>query len=204
MLEKRATVFSTFFQLAATFLRVDIRMSWHVYIETILLKHIWHWQHIMKFDIELVMFLWGCLLPISMLWHRQAIFELKWDKLSSSAECRIRTRSPAHWMPADKPTELSRFKLKLALHSPSLWSAIIQHNRLSANGLWYLALAIYMFVVVMLCYCDDVSLVIRSSAQCNKHDYDQLQNIIQQIPRPNIRRKAMTRPVNNACAPIRY
>ena len=29
------------------------------------------------------------LLLISMLWHRQAIFELKGDKLSSSAECRI-------------------------------------------------------------------------------------------------------------------
>ena len=58
------------------------------------------------------------------------------------------TKSPARWMPADKPTELSRFKLILALHNPSLWSAIIQHTRPSANGLWYLALAIYMFVVI--------------------------------------------------------
>ena len=32
------------------------------------------------------------LLLISMLWHRQAIFESKGDKLSSSAECRIRTQ----------------------------------------------------------------------------------------------------------------
>ena len=53
-----------------------------------------------------------------MLWHRQAIFESKGDKLSSSAECRIRTQrvsetqSSAHYMPADKPTELSRIKLK--------------------------------------------------------------------------------------------
>ena len=31
------------------------------------------------------------LLLISMLWHRQAIFESKGDKLSSSAECRIRS-----------------------------------------------------------------------------------------------------------------
>ena len=31
------------------------------------------------------------LLLISMLWHRQAIFESKGDKLSCSAECRIRT-----------------------------------------------------------------------------------------------------------------
>ena len=55
---------------------------------------------------------------ISMLWHRQAIFESKGDKLSSSAESRFRTQrvsdtySPADWMPADKPTELSRIKLK--------------------------------------------------------------------------------------------
>ena len=33
------------------------------------------------------------LLLMSMLWHRQAIFESKGDKLSSSAECRIRTLS---------------------------------------------------------------------------------------------------------------
>ena len=33
---------------------------------------------------------------ISMLWHRQAIFELKGDKLSSSAECRIRTQGLRH------------------------------------------------------------------------------------------------------------
>ena len=58
------------------------------------------------------------LLLISMLWHRQAIFRSKGDKLFSSAESRIRTQrvsdtySPADWMPADKPTELSRLKLK--------------------------------------------------------------------------------------------
>ena len=36
------------------------------------------------------------LLLISMLWHRQAIFESKGDKLPSSAECRIRTESLRH------------------------------------------------------------------------------------------------------------
>ena len=73
------------------------------------------------------------LLLISMLWHRQAIFESKGHKLSSSAECRIRTQrvsetqSSADYMPADKPTELSRIKLKkLELDSPSLWSASTQ------------------------------------------------------------------------------
>ena len=59
-----------------------------------------------------------------MLWHRQAIFESKWDKLSSSAEGRIRTQrvsdtySPADWMPADKLTELSRIKLKTWTRQP--------------------------------------------------------------------------------------
>ena len=36
------------------------------------------------------------LLLISMLWHRQAIFKSKGDKLCSSAECRIWTRGPRH------------------------------------------------------------------------------------------------------------
>ena len=48
-----------------------------------------------------------CLLLISVLGHRQAIFESKGDKLSSSGEYRIRTQrvseteSPADWMPVD-------------------------------------------------------------------------------------------------------
>ena len=64
------------------------------------------------------------LLLISMLWHRQVIFELKGDKLSSSAECRIWTQrvsgteSPADWMPTDKPTELLRTKLKTWTRQP--------------------------------------------------------------------------------------
>ena len=51
-------------------------------------------------------------------WNRQAIFESKEDKLSSSAECRIwtwksqDTYSPADRMPTHKPTELSGIKLK--------------------------------------------------------------------------------------------
>ena len=36
------------------------------------------------------------LLLISILWHRQAIFESKGDKLSPSAECRIRTQGLRH------------------------------------------------------------------------------------------------------------
>ena len=59
-----------------------------------------------------------------MLWHRQAIFESKGDKLSSSAECRIwtwksqDTYSPADWMPTHKLTELLRIKLKTWTQQP--------------------------------------------------------------------------------------
>ena len=61
---------------------------------------------------------------ISMLWHRQAIFKSKGDKLSTSAECRVRTwksqdtYSPADWMPTHKPTELSKIKLKTWTQQP--------------------------------------------------------------------------------------
>ena len=72
------------------------------------------------------------LLLISMLWHRQAIFESKGDKLSSSAESRIRThqdlrhqiasRLNAHWQ-TDWAIEDQANKLELG--SPSLWSVNI-------------------------------------------------------------------------------
>ena len=42
--------------------------------------------------IYIYIYIHTCLLLISMLWHRQAIFESKGDKLSSSAEGRIRTQ----------------------------------------------------------------------------------------------------------------
>ena len=67
----------------------------------------WLWQYTCFF------------LLISMLWHRQAIIESKANELSSSVQCcsMIGTRVfgtefPADWMPADKPTELSRIKPK--------------------------------------------------------------------------------------------
>ena len=82
------------------------------------------------------------LLLISMLWHRQAIFESKGDKLSSSAESRIRThqglrhqiasRLNAHWQTDWAIEDQAK---KLELDSPSLWSASIQptwpHSRLA-------------------------------------------------------------------------
>ena len=95
------------------------------------------------------------LLFISMLWHWQAIFESKGDKFSSSAECRIRTQrvsetqSSADWMPVDKPTELSRIRLK-NLNSTARPYDQQAFSPPDPSAIWhsYLALAIYIFVVV--------------------------------------------------------
>ena len=57
-----------------------------------------HSAHSTSLPVGFRTWLWRytCLLLISMLWHRQAIFESKGDKLSSSAECRIRTQGLRH------------------------------------------------------------------------------------------------------------
>ena len=52
-------------------------------------------------------------LLISMLWHRQANFKSKGDKLFSSAECRIRTQSVS-----GTESELSRIKWKTLTEQP--------------------------------------------------------------------------------------
>ena len=85
-----------------------------------------HSAHLTPLSVDFRTWLWRytyLLFLISMLWHRQAIFKSKGDKLCSSAECRIWTRgpdtkSPADWMLADKPTELSRIKLKTWTRQP--------------------------------------------------------------------------------------
>ena len=60
----------------------------HTYIHTFIHTYIHTYTHT---------YIHTCLfLLISMLWHRQAIFESKGDKLSSSAECRIRTQGLRH------------------------------------------------------------------------------------------------------------
>ena len=94
------------------------------------------------------------LLLISMLWHRQAIFESKGDKLSSSSECRIRTQGLRHlfasrlnarwqtdWAIEDQAKNLN------STARPYDQQAFIPLD-LTANWLSHLALAIYMLVVV--------------------------------------------------------
>ena len=83
-----------------------------------------HSAHLTPLSVDFRTWLWRytyLLLLISMLWHRQAIFKSKGDKLCSSAKCRIwtpDTKSPADWMLSDKPTELSRIKLKTWTRQP--------------------------------------------------------------------------------------
>ena len=58
-----------------------------------------HSAHLAPLSVDFRTWLWRytyLLLLISMLWHRQAIFKSKGDKLCSSAEGRIWTRGPRH------------------------------------------------------------------------------------------------------------
>ena len=71
-----------------------------------------------------------------MLWHRQAIFESKGDKVSSSAEGRIQTRQGLRHQIASKLNArwqtdwaIEDQAKKLELDSPCLWSASIQPTR---------------------------------------------------------------------------
>ena len=70
------------------------------------------------------------LLLISMLWHRQAIFKSKGDKLCSSAESRIWTRDPRHQIASKLHARwqtdwaIEDQAKKLELDSPSLWSYV--------------------------------------------------------------------------------
>ena len=94
------------------------------------------------------------LLLISMLWHRQAIFKSKGDKLCSSAECRIWTRGPRH-----------QIAIRLNARWQTDWAIEDQAKNLNSTArpydqrafspldptvswLSHLALAIYIFVVV--------------------------------------------------------
>ena len=116
-----------------------------------------HSAHLTPLSVDFRTWLWRytyLLLLISRLWHTQAIFKSKGDKLCSSAECRIwprvpDTKSPADWMLADKPTELSRIKLK-NLNSTARPYDQRAFSPLDPTVSWlsHLALAIYIFVVV--------------------------------------------------------
>ena len=93
------------------------------------------------------------LLLISMLWHRQAIFESKGDKLSSSAECRIRTQGLRHLF-ARRLNACWQTDWAIEDQAKNLNSTARPYDQqafspldLIASWLSHLALAIYIFVV---------------------------------------------------------
>ena len=92
------------------------------------------------------------LLLISMLWHRQAIFKSKGDKLSSCAECRIWTRGLRHQIASRLNT---RWQTDWAIEdqAKNLNSTARPYDQRAfsppdptASWLSHLALAIYIFV----------------------------------------------------------
>ena len=94
------------------------------------------------------------LLLISMLWHRQAIFESKGDKLSSSAEGRIRTQG-LRYLFTSRLNACWQTDWAIEDQAKNLNSTARPYDQqafspldLTANWLSHLALAIYMFVVV--------------------------------------------------------
>ena len=115
-----------------------------------------HSAHLTPLSVDFRTWLWRytCLLfLISMLWHRQAIFKSKGDKLFSSAECRIWTRGPRHQIAsrlnARWQTELSRIKLNTLNSTARPYDQpAFSPNDPTVSWLSHLALAIYMFVVV--------------------------------------------------------
>ena len=95
------------------------------------------------------------LLLISMLWHRQAIFQSKRDKLSSSAECRIWTHQGLRHQIASRLNASWQTDWAIEDQAKNLNSTARPYDQrafspLDPTAVWHshLALAIYMFVVV--------------------------------------------------------
>ena len=97
-----------------------------------------HSAHSTSLPLGFPTWLWqySCLLLlILMLWRRQVIFESKRVKLSSSAECRIRTQGLRHLFASrlnacwQTNWAIENQAKKLELDSPSLWSESIQPTR---------------------------------------------------------------------------
>ena len=98
----------------------------------------------------------ACLLIMSMLWHRQAIFKSKGDKLSSSAKCRIWTQGLGHQI-ASRLKARWQTDYNIEDQARNLNSTARPYDQrafspLVPNVSWlsHVALAVYMFVVVNL------------------------------------------------------
>ena len=115
-----------------------------------------HSAHSTSLPVGFRTWLWRyiCLLLISMLWHRQAIFESKGDKLSCSAECRIRTQGLRHLF-ASRLNACWQTDWAIEDQAKNLNPTARPYDQqafspldLTASWLSHLDLAIYMFVVV--------------------------------------------------------
>ena len=116
-----------------------------------------HSAHLTPLSVEFRTWVWRysyLLLLISMLWHRQAIFKSKGDKLCSSAECSIWTQCPRHQMASRLD---ARWQTEWAIEdqTKNLNSTACPYDQRAFSPLdptvsWlsHLALAIYIFVVV--------------------------------------------------------
>ena len=116
-----------------------------------------HSAHLTPLSVDFRTWLWRytyLLLLISMLWHRQAAFKSKRDKLCSSAECRIWTRDPRHQIAsrlnARWQTDWAiEDQAKILISTARLYDQWA-FGQLDPTVSWfsYLALAIYISVVV--------------------------------------------------------
>ena len=116
-----------------------------------------HSAHLTPLSVDFCTWLWRytyLLLLISMLWHRQAIFKSKGDKLCSSAECRIWTRGPRHQI-ASRLNARWQTDWAIEDQAKNLNSTARPYDQRAFSPLdptvsWLsqLALAIYIFVVV--------------------------------------------------------
>ena len=116
-----------------------------------------HSAHLTPLSVDFRTWLWRytyLLLLISMLWHRQAIFKSKGDKLCSSAECRNWTRGPRHQI-ASRLNARWQTDGAIEDQAKNLNSTARAYDQRAFSPLdptvsWlsHLALAIYIFVVV--------------------------------------------------------
>ena len=116
-----------------------------------------HSTHLTPLSVDFPTCLWletYLLLLISMLWHRQAIFKSKGDKLCSSAECRIWTGGPRHQI-ASRLNACWQTDWAIEDQAKNLNSTARPYDQRAFSPLdptvsWFshLALAIYIFVVV--------------------------------------------------------
>ena len=116
-----------------------------------------HSAHLTPLSVDFRTWLWPytyLLLLISMLWHRQAIFKSKGDKLCSSAECRIWTCGPRRQI-ASRLNARWQTDWVIEDQAKNLNSTARPYDQRAFSPLdptvsWlsHLALAIYIFVVL--------------------------------------------------------